>query len=63
MTRNLDDSPRLYFHETLQKWLIEDYDGNVREPSPEEMDAFLNRWEQQAEAGDRQAREWDDPES
>lgn len=61
--RNPDDSPRLYFDDYLDKWLIEEYDGNIREPTPEEMDAFLDRWEREAEAGEREAREWDDRES
>ena len=51
---------RLYFDEILEKWMVEEYDGNIREATPEELDATTDRWERETESGEQEAREGDD---
>lgn len=35
MPRQPNDTPKLFYDDSLEKWMVEEYDGNIREATPE----------------------------
>ena len=45
---------RIYFDTDTQKWLLEQPDGQIREPTPEELEEWLDYLESINQGSDRE---------